>query len=276
MGGGGDAIGVGGAVVVAAAAPELRGAHPAPLVVGVRLGVIRLDGGSVLCLCLRLRRWSGRRRRFGGGRREEVRRRRRRRVAAVLRLRELVLEPLDDCTARTGDQQLHARTHAAGLSRGGGGGPAAVDRSKTRRTVRTVCDEVDADGELPSEDLHLGLLGLEAAYAVPEARGAVGGRAPRRRGAERVGDGPRRQRPQLLLLLLVVLLPRHHRPPGSRRETHPPSVRVRSPPWTWTAAAAAGCVLLAKGGRGGIRSPRRWVYTGGAGGRDGGKILGGG
>ena len=104
--GGGDAIGVGGAVVVAAAAPELRGAHPAALVVGVRL-VLRLDGGSVLC---RRRRWrlkgSGRRRL--GSRREEVLRPRRW-LAAVLR--ELLLEPLDDCTQDRTGESATARDH---------------------------------------------------------------------------------------------------------------------------------------------------------------------
>lgn len=77
--GGGGAVGVGGAVVVATAAPELHGAHPAALVVGVRVRV-RQDGSV---LCRRRRRWW----------REEVRR-----AAAVLR--ELLLEPVDHCTAR--------------------------------------------------------------------------------------------------------------------------------------------------------------------------------
>jgi hypothetical protein len=34
--------------------------------------------------------------------------------------------------------------------------------------ARTVGDEADADGELPAEDLHLGLLGLELPHAALE------------------------------------------------------------------------------------------------------------
>ena len=80
----------------------------------------------------------------------------------------------------------------------------------TRSRIRTVGDEVDADGELPAEDLHLGLLGLEAPHAVLEARGALGGGGRGR--AERVRDRPRRQRAQVVaVVVVVVLLPRHHR-----------------------------------------------------------------
>lgn len=71
----GDAIAVADAVVDAAAAPELRGAHPAPLVVRLRLDALR--------------------------RRPPLRRRHRRRREHLRRppplLRQLLLEPVDHC-----------------------------------------------------------------------------------------------------------------------------------------------------------------------------------
>jgi hypothetical protein len=60
----------------------------------------------------------------------------------------------------------------------------------SRRAARTVGDEVDADGELPPEHLHLGLLGLELPHALLEP--------PRRGRAQRSRHRARRQRPHVL------------------------------------------------------------------------------
>jgi hypothetical protein len=159
-----------------------------------------------------------------------------------------------------GDEERTAVGHGARVGVGGTG----------EKQARTVGDEVDADGELPAEDLHLGLLGLEAADAVPEARGAVGGRAAGRGRAQRVGDGPRRHRPQL------VLVPRHH-----RRHTVRSTVRVRCPGYAGEGGGGGGCCLVSSccavgertgGGREGGGSPVAssvGLYRKGKGGEDG-------